>query len=47
MTEGSKELWKRYETQLQYYEEALCKLMNMPMKQKILYSFYLEKTVCE
>lgn len=43
--EGPGELWKRYETQVQYYEEALCKLMNMPMKQKILYSFYLEECV--
>lgn len=45
--EGPGELWKRYETQLQYYEEALCKLMNMPMKQKILYSFYLAEIVDE
>lgn len=43
--DGPVELWKRYETQVQYYEEALCKLMNLPMKQKILYSFYLEECV--
>ena len=43
--DGPAELWKRYETQVQYYEEALCKLMNLPMKQKILYSFYLEECV--
>ena len=43
--DGPGELWKRYETQVQYYEEALCKLMNLPMKQKILYSFYLEESV--
>ncbi len=36
-----KELWDRYETQLDYYEEALTKLMQMPVKEKILYSFGL------
>lgn len=37
------ELWARYSTQLDYYEEALCKLMGMSMGEKVLYSFYLEK----
>lgn len=41
----AKELWNRYETQLSYYEEALCRLMQLPMKEKILYSFSLEKCV--
>lgn len=36
-------LWNRYNVQIQYYEEALTKLMQMPMKERILYSFYLEK----
>jgi len=36
------ELWKRYETQLDYYQEALQKLMQMPVKERILYSFHLE-----
>ncbi len=36
-----KELWDRYETQLDYYEEALTKLMQMPVKERILYSFGL------
>lgn len=36
-----KELWGRYETQLDYYEEALTKLMQMPVKERILYSFGL------
>lgn len=40
-----KELWDRYETQLDYYEEALCKLMNMPVKERILYSFGLGRCV--
>ncbi len=40
-----KELWDRYETQLDYYEEALCKLMQLPVKERILYSFSLEKCV--
>ena len=36
-------LWNRYSVQIQYYEEALTKLMQMPVKERILYSFYLEK----
>lgn len=36
-------LWNRYNVQIQYYEEALMKLMQMPVKERILYSFYLEK----
>lgn len=36
-------LWNRYNVQIQYYEEALTKLMQMPVKEQILYSFYLEK----
>ena len=36
-------LWNRYSVQIQYYEEALTKLMQLPVKEKILYSFYLEK----
>lgn len=37
-----RELWNRYETQLDYYSEALTKLMGKPVKEKILYSFHLE-----
>ena len=40
-----KELWDRYETQLEYYEEALSRLMQLPVKERILYSFSLEKCV--
>lgn len=36
-------LCNRYNVQIQYYEEALTKLMQMPVKERILYSFYLEK----
>lgn len=36
-------LWNRYNVQIQYYEEALTKLMQMSVKERILYSFYLEK----
>ncbi len=36
-------IWNRYNVQIQYYEEALTKLMQMPVKERILYSFYLEK----
>ena len=42
---SNKELWDRYETQLDYYEEALTKLMQMPVKERILYSFSLERCV--
>ena len=37
------ELWNRYETQLDYYQEALQKLMGQPVKERVLYSFSLEK----
>ncbi len=40
-----KELWDRYETQLDYYEEAISKLMQMQVKEKVLYSFSLEQAV--
>lgn len=43
--QNAKELWDRYEAQLDYYEEALCKLMQMPVKERILYSFSLEECV--
>ncbi len=36
------ELWNRYEVQLDYYREALERLMQMPVKESVLYSFYLE-----
>ena len=45
VVQSGEELWNRYETQIQYYEEALGQLMQMPVKQKILYSFYLEECV--
>ena len=41
--QSMEELWNRYETQLDYYQEALQKLMQMPVKEKILYSFSLER----
>ena len=37
------ELRNRYETQLDYYSEALTKLMGQPVKEKLLYSFHLGK----
>ena len=36
-------LWNRYSVQIRYYEEALTKLMQLRVKERILYSFYLEK----
>ncbi len=44
---SGKELWDRYETQLDYYQEALRKLMQLPVKERILYSFSLEQCVTE
>ena len=35
------ELWNRYETQLTYYSEALQKLLQKPVKERLLYSFRL------
>lgn len=41
-----RELWNRYETQMDYYQEAVEKLMGMPVKERILYSFHLEEYSC-
>ena len=38
-----KELWNRYETQLDYYSQAISRLTEQPVKEKILYSFHLEQ----
>ena len=35
------ELWNRYEPQLTYYSEALQKLLQKPVKERLLYSFRL------
>lgn len=40
--DSMQELWNRYETQLDYYGEAVSRLMGMPVKESILYSFSLE-----
>ncbi len=36
-----RELWNRYETQLDYYQEAIEKLFGKRVKERILYSFHL------
>nr|MCR5755448.1 helicase-exonuclease AddAB subunit AddA [Acetatifactor sp.] len=41
--ESAEALWERYKTQLDAYQEALERLMDMPVLEKILYSFYLEE----
>ncbi len=41
--QSMEELWNRYATQLDYYGEALERLMALPVKEKVLYSFYLEE----
>ena len=38
-----KELWNRYETQLDYYSQAISKLTGKQVKERILYSFHLEQ----
>lgn len=45
--ETGQELWNRYAEQLKYYEEALGKLMRLPVKEKILYSSRLGCCVTE
>ena len=37
------ELWNRYETQLDYYQEAIEKIFGKKVKERILYSFHLGK----
>ncbi|MDL2301651.1 helicase-exonuclease AddAB subunit AddA, partial [Lachnospiraceae bacterium OttesenSCG-928-D06] len=39
------ELCERYETQMEYYEEALNKLTGTKVKEKVIYSFYLEESI--
>ncbi|MGN0419651.1 MAG: helicase-exonuclease AddAB subunit AddA [Acetatifactor sp.] len=39
--DSMEELWNRYRTQLDYYGEAVSRLMGMPVKESILYSFSL------
>ncbi len=40
--DSMEQLHGRYDAQLEYYEEALSGLMKLQVKEKILYSFYLE-----
>ncbi len=44
---SGRELWNRYAEQLKYYEEALGKLMRLPVGEKILYSSSLGCCVTE
>lgn len=39
------ELMERYRVQLDYYREALEHMWHMPVKEELLYSFYLENSV--
>jgi ATP-dependent exoDNAse (exonuclease V) beta subunit len=39
------QLWNRYALQMQYYEEALTKLMNLPVTHKVIYSFHLTQEI--
>lgn len=45
VTDSGEALMERYRTQLDYYSEALGKMWHMPVKDQILYSFYLEKEI--
>lgn len=44
---AGEELWNRYAEQLKYYEEALGKLMQLPVGEKLLYSSRLGCCVTE
>jgi ATP-dependent helicase/nuclease subunit A len=39
------QLCNRYALQMQYYEEALTKLMNLPVTHKVIYSFHLTQEI--
>jgi ATP-dependent helicase/nuclease subunit A len=39
------QLRNRYALQMQYYEKALTKLMNLPVTHKVIYSFYLTQEI--
>ncbi len=43
--DAPEELIERYQTQLDYYAEALERLMHRPVKEKLIYSFALGKTI--
>lgn len=45
VVKSPKELIKRYQVQLDYYGEALCRLTGKKVKQKIIYSFALAKEI--
>ena len=42
---SEEELIKRYKTQLDYYEEALCRILDKEVTERLLYSFALQKTI--
>ena len=42
---SEEELIKRYKTQLDYYEEALCRILDKEVTERLLYSFALRKTI--
>lgn len=41
----AEELVKRYQAQLQLYALALGRTMDLPVKEILIYSFYLEKMI--
>ena len=43
---SSDQLWKRYRTQMDYYQEALERLTGLPVKKRYLYSFHLGEATC-
>lgn len=43
--EAMVELLRRYETQLNYYGEALCSLLKKRVKERVIYSFSLEEAL--
>ena len=39
------ELWRRYEVQLKLYARAVSDMTGLPVKECLLYSFYLNRSV--
>ena len=41
----AEQLSERYQVQLNYYAEALSKMLQLPVTEKIIYSFHLQKEI--
>ena len=41
----AEQLSERYQVQLNYYAEALSKMLQLPVTEKMIYSFHLQKEI--